>query len=389
MNNKYHRQTGILLLLLSLGVYQAAFAAKRVSVTSAYPAAAPQEQVLDVTIGGSGFDNTVSEVNFLVPCDSDPCDPDETGGVTTGNIRVRSSKEIVVEVTISGDATPVLRDVQVKMSRGRGGKGTTLFKVQDTSEQFSPVEINVGYDGGAFENASPWEGPYSQQSHPWTDETSGFYFDNWDANTLEQTPRPCSYTSAGANSGGRYDCFESNSEAWPHGGRISIDLSGLSWVEASPPRKGWKNPELCDLLNTPAVFSKDEILRFGVTRYSIFFLDGCDANACSIRIGANSYSGASSGRIDPQLVQLHPFHDLAGYPDIGVLSVSGWAPDDLTVIDLNEVTTTGELNVFSVEQAIPIDRFTINFSSLKNGSIVATCESPVGVDEVWFVTTPQ
>lgn len=374
-------------LILGLGFYQTVFAARPVKVNSATPAEERQGQTLDVTIGGSGFYGTVEAVNFLVPCNTDPCDPDYTGGVTTGKYRVINSEEIIVEVTITDDAIPVFRDIEVKMSRGRGGKGTTLFKVQDKDEQFSRVPIDVEYLGNTFEEALPWEGPYSGQSHPWTDKSGGFNFDNWAANTLGQIPRPCSYTSAGASSGGRYDCFDSNHDDWPHGGRVSIDLTDLTWAEADSPEKGWKNPELCNLLNVPSTFSSDGFLRFGVTRYSIFFIDGCDTDACDIRIGTNSYSGASSRRFDPELVQLHPFHDLSGYPDIGILAVSGWTPAGFTSSSLNPVPV-GELNMFSVSQDIPIDRFTINFSSLKNGSLVATCEAAVGLDEVWFSTDP-
>jgi len=129
MNCKHHRLMSILILLLSLVVCHTAMAARPVTVSSADPAEAPQGLALDVTISGNGFDDTVYELNFLLPCSSEPCT--DTGGVTTSNIRVHGSKELVATVTIADDAVVEFRDIQVKMSGGRGGKGTTLFKVQE------------------------------------------------------------------------------------------------------------------------------------------------------------------------------------------------------------------------------------------------------------------
>jgi len=411
MKNKYHGIFNIAVLIVGMGGYQMAFAAKPLTVTSAFPAEAQQGQTLYVTVGGSGFDATVNEVNFLVPCDTDTCDPENTGGVTTDDITVINSKELKVRVMINKDATAVLRDIEVKSSRGRGGKGTTLFKVQQSQElQFTPVGIDVEFQdslGNTLEKANPWNGPYpnvttGEARHPWTSQnwswaTGGaFFFDNWDANDLAVVPRPCLYTTVGAlpPTGGRYDCFEGGGETWPHGGRMSIDLSDLVWVEAEPPRKGWRNPELCNLVNEPESWAEFDVgsqayyLRFGVTRYQIYFMDGCDSYACNISMRAMSYSGTFTGQPDTQLVQLHPFHDLPGFPDIGKLSVSAWVRDGFTARDLGP-TAGNELNVFSVEQDIPIARLSIQFASVKNGSTVATCEAAVGRGELWLVARPE
>jgi len=411
MKNKYHGIFCIALLILGMGGYQTVFAAKPLTVTSAFPAEAAQGQTLYVTISGSGFDATVNEVNFLVPCDTDSCDPENTGGVTTSEILVINPKELEVKVSIKQDATAVLRDIQVKTTSGRGGKGTTLFNVQQSEElQFTPVEIDIEFQdslGNPLEEASAWDGPYpnattKKEMHPWTSQdwnwvTGGsFFFDNWDANDLADVPRPCHYTTVGAlpPTGGRYDCFEGGSETWPHGGRVSIDLSALSWVASEPPRKGWKNPEFCQLLNEPErwadrdKYSQVYFLRFGVTRYQLYFMDGCDAYACSISMRAMSYSGTFTGQPDTQLVQLHPFHDLPGLPDIGKLSVSAWVRDGFKGKDLNS-PAHGELNVFSVGQLIPVDRLSIQFASVQNGATVATCETEFAVNNILLVTNPR
>lgn len=250
--------------------------------------------------------------------------------------------------------------------------------------QFSPVVIEVHLQGSAIvEATSPWKGEYPNETdvhHPWTSPdwdwaTGGeFFFDNWDANDLAKVPRPCHFATVGAlaPTGGRYDCFEGASETWPHGGRVSIDLAGTVWRPAKPPRKGWKDDRFCDLLNDPSAFSSDGYFRIGATRYQIFFMDGCDDKACEISVRVNSYSGAWTGVADPDLVQLHPFHDLPGYPNIGILSVSAWAPDGMTAGDLAS-PGPNELNVFSVHQEIPIDELTVDFDALGNGARQVTC----------------
>ena len=291
---------------------------------------------------------------------------------------------------------------QVLMAKGKppGGGGGV----------FTPVDIDVSLYGSASEEASPWLGPYTTDRHPWTSdgwswENGGtFFFDNWNANdltvpvTTPPTPftRPCHYTTVGAlpATGGRYDCFEGGGETWPHGGRVSIDLTGITWVPAEAPRKGWKNEGYCDLLNDPSNFPPDGHLRFGVTRYQIYFMDGCDAKACDISMTANSYSGVwTTGVEDLNLVQLHPFHDLLGYPNIGILSVSGWTRGLKVGSGVNS-PAAGELNVFTEAQNIPIDELTVTFSAVSNGADQVTCttndaEGYPTLLGLWLHTEPQ
>jgi len=105
-----------------------ALAARPVKVTSADPAEAPQHSTEIVTIYGSGFEvGAVTDINFLLPCDKEPCT--ETGKVNTIDWEVHSSKKIVAIIEIEELAVIEFRDIEVKMTGRRGGKGTTLFKV--------------------------------------------------------------------------------------------------------------------------------------------------------------------------------------------------------------------------------------------------------------------
>jgi len=257
--------------------------------------------------------------------------------------------------------------------------------------EFTAVDIEAGYSGLAWERASLYEGPYIEDSHPWTTSDGAFYFDNWEANTLVDVPRPCRVgaTTAGLTEG-RYDCFEpgaNSGDSWPHGGRISIDLNALSWRPADSNR-AWKNPEFCDLLNgDPTGFSgdfgddfADGFLRFGVTRYSILFMDGCVRGSCPISIGTNSYSGTSPTQGD---VQLHPFHGSKDYPDIGRIKVTGWVDEGDVVFP-----DSPELNVFTLPQSLKVTGFEISFESVRNGALLATCTTTGTVDGILFLTDP-
>ena len=131
MNNRYHRFIGTFISLLGLAICHAALAGPPVKVNSAEPAEAPQDTTLVVTINGSGFDTTpgaIEAINFLLPCVTNCTD---TGGVTVrpGWV-VHSSKKISATIDITAEAVVEFRDIEVQMTRGRGGKGTTLFKVQ-------------------------------------------------------------------------------------------------------------------------------------------------------------------------------------------------------------------------------------------------------------------
>jgi hypothetical protein len=111
----------VAVLLLALGPVGAAWA--QVSVTAADPSSAPQGTVsLDVTISGNGFDSSAA-VTFLVSGTSD------TGGITVKKVLVRGSKKLVATIDVADSAVVNKFDIEVTLSSGRKGKGTTLFTV--------------------------------------------------------------------------------------------------------------------------------------------------------------------------------------------------------------------------------------------------------------------
>jgi len=109
------------LLMLALAPVGAAWA--QVLVSSADPSSAAQGTVsLDVTINGSGFDNSAA-VKFLVTGTAD------TGGITVKRVNVRSAKRMIVTIDVADTAIVNKFDIEVTLSDGRKGKGTTLFAV--------------------------------------------------------------------------------------------------------------------------------------------------------------------------------------------------------------------------------------------------------------------
>ncbi len=119
-------------LLLILAASQVAMAAPPVRVESATPSEAEQQTTgLEITIGGSGFDTApgaVTSVRFLLPCEAEPCT--DTGGVDVTTFTVPSKKKIIATIDVGEFAIVDFRDIEVQMTRGRGGKGTTLFSVR-------------------------------------------------------------------------------------------------------------------------------------------------------------------------------------------------------------------------------------------------------------------
>ena len=122
------------LLMLALAPGGAAWA--QVLVSSADPSSAAQGTVsLDVTINGSGFDNTAA-VKFLVTGTTD------TGGITVKKVNVRSAKRMIVTIDVADTAIVNKFDIEVTLSGGRKGKGTTLFAVlRKTNDPCAVVDI--------------------------------------------------------------------------------------------------------------------------------------------------------------------------------------------------------------------------------------------------------
>lgn len=112
-----------MLLVLLLAAFPQA-QAQTVQVTSAVPSTAPQGTVaLDVEISGSGFDSTAA-VQFLVTGTTNQ------GGITVRKVSVRGAKKLIATIDVADTAIVDNFDIEVTLSSGRKGKGTTLFAVQ-------------------------------------------------------------------------------------------------------------------------------------------------------------------------------------------------------------------------------------------------------------------
>ena len=96
----------------------------QVTVTSADPSSAVQGTIsLDVTVTGNGFDST-AQVKFLVT--GRPilaASPSRTSSV-------KGPKRLIATIDVADTAVVNKFDIEVALSNGRKGKGTTLFAVQ-------------------------------------------------------------------------------------------------------------------------------------------------------------------------------------------------------------------------------------------------------------------
>ena len=98
-------------------------AAPPVQVTAANPSSAPQGTVsLDVAISGNGFDSSAA-ISFLVTGTTNP------GGILVKKVVINSSKKLTATIDIADTAVISSFDIQVTLSGGRKGKGTSLFAV--------------------------------------------------------------------------------------------------------------------------------------------------------------------------------------------------------------------------------------------------------------------
>ncbi|HKX58204.1 MAG TPA: hypothetical protein VJN00_02390 [Steroidobacteraceae bacterium] len=105
------------------GLLKPSVAQSQVLVTSADPPAAPQGTLsLDVTVSGSGFDNS-AQVEFLITGTATP------GGIIVRKVKVTGPKKLVATIDVADTAVIDKFDIQVSLSGGRKGKGTSLFSV--------------------------------------------------------------------------------------------------------------------------------------------------------------------------------------------------------------------------------------------------------------------
>ena len=133
MSTRRHTNVGILILLLA--ACNIALAAPPVKIESATPAEAEQGTSLSVEIEGSGFDTedgAVTAVRFLLPdCTEENRSLCPTGDVIVDHYSVPDRKKIIATIRVLDSAEVAFRDIEVQMTRGRGGKGTTLFSVKE------------------------------------------------------------------------------------------------------------------------------------------------------------------------------------------------------------------------------------------------------------------
>jgi len=108
------------------------------TVTAADPDTAVQDTTLDVTVIGTGFDNG-STAEWLLAGVPDP-------GVHTNSTRYVSTRTLVANITIAGDAVPAKYDVAVTTTKGKKGIGTEMFVVQlrDPSAIFDFTDTGMG-----------------------------------------------------------------------------------------------------------------------------------------------------------------------------------------------------------------------------------------------------
>jgi hypothetical protein len=74
-------------------------------------------------VSGAGFDNS-AKVQYFVSGTTNP------GGITVKKVVFRDSKELVTTIDVADTADLASFDIQVTLSSGRKGKGTTLFSVK-------------------------------------------------------------------------------------------------------------------------------------------------------------------------------------------------------------------------------------------------------------------
>jgi hypothetical protein len=140
---KQHALTSLALLIMALSPVGATWA-QQVTVTAADPASAVQGTLsLDVAISGSGFDST-AQVEFLATGTTDP------GGITVRKVVAKGSRKLVATIDIADTALVDKFDIEVTLTNGRKGKGTTLFTVQaKTTGSVDPCST-PGLDFPAF-----------------------------------------------------------------------------------------------------------------------------------------------------------------------------------------------------------------------------------------------
>lgn len=194
----------VALVVLALGPIGTTWA--QVQVTSADPSSTIQGTVsLDVAVNGNGFDSSAA-VKFLVTGTTD------TGGIVVKKVSVRGSRKLVVTIDVSDTAVVNKFDIEVALSDGRKGKGTTLFTVQPKSVSSGDPCATPGLDFPAF---TYWQqsGKQSQQ-----------YFV---ADSTGKCSRPLMTFASGGAGASRFSIVGSSNV----GRVVFVDGNGLAAIE--------------------------------------------------------------------------------------------------------------------------------------------------------------
>jgi hypothetical protein len=137
MKSRMHRiRTYLFLILLGI-TCMATTQAQDVQVNSAYPSSAEQGTVeLDVEITGDGFNNT-AVVEFF------PTGTSASGDIKVKKVKVRGRKKLIATIDVDSEAVVGDFDIEISLSSGRRGRGTTLFSVKKKSTDKLNTELIV------------------------------------------------------------------------------------------------------------------------------------------------------------------------------------------------------------------------------------------------------
>ena len=134
--------TQIAMAVLLVMAIPAAQAAKggggKVSVTAASPGEALQGEELDVIVSGDGFDEGTTAIYLVTGTNDDT----QIEVISTEFV---DANQLKTRVRVKDGATIIDYDIQATNSRGRRGKGTTLFSVKQNGGGGGP-QPNLGDD---------------------------------------------------------------------------------------------------------------------------------------------------------------------------------------------------------------------------------------------------
>ncbi len=125
--------------LMCLNVAVAKGPSAKVTVTNANPGSAIRGEAVTVVISGSGFDHG-SKVRFLVTGTND----DTQINVVDVDDSEAADGNLTASIQVLSTATVIDYDIEVMNSRGRRGKGTTLFKVKQEETVVYTAELTLG-----------------------------------------------------------------------------------------------------------------------------------------------------------------------------------------------------------------------------------------------------